>query len=87
MSSARRLVRPLRSAYEGLTESLGILAVCGGGGMGPVGRDEVPRAAEPPAARARPDRRAEALRENLKRRKAQTRARDEARRDRPDREG
>ncbi len=35
------------------------------------------------AARARPDRRAEALRANLKRRKVQARARDEARQDSP----
>ncbi len=37
----------------------------------------------PPAAGPRPDRRAEALRANLKRRKAQTRARDEVQGDAP----
>ena len=44
------------------------------------GKDEGPKAAK---ASAKPDRRAEALRANLQRRKAQTRARDEAQRDVP----
>lgn len=52
--------------------------------MGLAGPDDGGR--KPPdtrAARSKPDRRAEALRANLKRRKAQTRARDEAQRDAP----
>ncbi len=49
-----------------------------------AGQDEDGRKpAETPADRAKLDRRAEALRANLKRRKAQIRARDEAHRDRP----
>lgn len=50
-----------------------------------MGMDESRGAARPSSdvVRAKPDRRAEALRANLKRRKAQTRARDEARPDDP----
>ena len=56
--------------------------------MGSAGGDEgATGAADAPAVRPKPDRRAEALRANLKRRKAQTRARDEARRDEPPRDG
>lgn len=52
--------------------------------MGSAGGDEDGgRPPRVPAERARLDRRAEALRANLKRRKAQTRARDEARREAP----
>ena len=52
--------------------------------MGSAGDDEDGRRPPvPPANRKGPDRRAEALRANLKRRKAQTRARDEARGDMP----
>jgi hypothetical protein len=52
--------------------------------MAMAGQDEDGRKpAETPADRAKLDRRAEALRANLKRRKAQIRARDEAHRDRP----
>ena len=52
--------------------------------MGSAGEDEDGRRPPaPPANRKAPDRRAEALRANLKRRKAQTRARDEARDDAP----
>lgn len=52
--------------------------------MGSAGEDEIGGTTPPvPADRARLDRRAEALRANLKRRKAQTRARDEVRRAAP----
>ena len=52
--------------------------------MGSAGDDEDGRRPPvPPANRKGPDRRAEALRANLKRRKAQTRARDDARGDAP----
>ena len=52
--------------------------------MGSAGEDEdAGRPPVVPADRAGRDRRAEALRANLKRRKAQTRARDEARREAP----
>ncbi len=52
--------------------------------MASAGPDD--RGRKPPdtrAARSKPDRHAEALRANLMRRKAQTRARDEAQRDAP----
>lgn len=50
--------------------------------MGSAGGDDGERTPpDAPATPTKPDRRAEALRANLKRRKAQTRARDEARRD------
>lgn len=50
--------------------------------MGSAGGDDEARPPPAsPAARPKPDRRAEALRANLKRRKAQTRARDEVRQD------
>lgn len=52
--------------------------------MGSAGPDDGGRKLpDTRAARSKPDRHAEALRANLKRRKAQTRARDEAQRDAP----